>query len=98
VTTATLKILVALDQASPDDQMFGLRICQHTGLGSGTVYPVLDRLERADWVTGEWAQQPSGRRRHYKLSETGTRALGRVRGRQLIQARSSSRFQYARYA
>ncbi|MEU8642234.1 PadR family transcriptional regulator [Streptomyces sp. NPDC048674] len=32
------------------DQPSGLAICRETGLGSGTVYPILDRLLAAGWV------------------------------------------------
>jgi DNA-binding PadR family transcriptional regulator len=74
-----------LAAAEPGEPPFGLRICDLTGLGSGTVYPILDRLERAGWVVGEWeAQQPAGRprRRSYRLSGAGQagreRALARL--------------------
>jgi PadR family transcriptional regulator, regulatory protein PadR len=89
VTTATLKVLEALAQAAPSDEMFGLRICQQTGLGSGTVYPVLDRLERAGWITGAWEpDQPAGRpkRRRYTMTGIGTAAYGRVLDKQRAQA------------
>jgi PadR family transcriptional regulator, regulatory protein PadR len=89
VTTATLKVLEALAQAAPSDEMFGLRICQQTGLGSGTVYPVLDRLERAGWITGAWEpDQPAGRpkRRRYLMTGIGTAAYGRVLDKQRAQA------------
>jgi DNA-binding PadR family transcriptional regulator len=89
VTTATLRVLETLTQATPDDEMFGLRICQQAGLGSGTVYPVLDRLERAGWIQGEWeAEQPVGRpkRRRYTMTKVGQGAYERILDKQRAQA------------
>jgi len=74
MTTTTWKVLDALINAGPDDLMFGLRICDETDLGSGTVYPVLDRLDRAGWVSRRWeSEQPVGRpkRCYYTLTNTG---------------------------
>ncbi|HEX6526385.1 MAG TPA: helix-turn-helix transcriptional regulator [Streptosporangiaceae bacterium] len=85
MTTATLKVLEVLAAAGPAEPPFGLRICDVAGLGSGTVYPILDRLERAGWVIGEWETgQPAGRprRRGYRLTGAGQagydRALARI--------------------
>ncbi|MDA8021040.1 MAG: PadR family transcriptional regulator [Thermoanaerobaculia bacterium] len=59
----------------------GFDIIELTGLGGGTVYPALRRLERdgllrADWEPAEIAQA-SGRppRKYYELTETGERSL-----------------------
>jgi len=90
MTTATQKVLEALANAALKDEMFGLRICQQAGLGSGTVYPVLDRLERAGWVVGEWeAEQPAGRpkRRRYTMTKVGEAAYTRLLDKQEAQAR-----------
>lgn len=51
---------------------YGLAIMRHTGLKSGTVYPILRRMESAGWVSGkrqECATEP-GRpaRRTYELT------------------------------
>jgi DNA-binding PadR family transcriptional regulator len=89
VTTATLKVLDALANASQESEMFGLRICKQAGLGSGTVYPVLDRLERAGWIEGEWEdEQPAGRpkRRRYTMTRVGAEAYGRILDKQRAQA------------
>lgn len=89
MTTATLKVVETLAHAAPGDEMFGLRICQQAGLGSGTVYPVLDRLERAGWIVGEWeVEQPAGRpkRRRYALTRVGEGAYVRILERRQAQA------------
>jgi len=89
MTTPTLAILDLLSSVGPNEELFGLRICQLADLGSGTVYPILDRLERAGWIVGEWeAEQPSGRpkRRAYRLTGDGATAYQRA-----LQVRAEKR-------
>ncbi len=67
-------VLDALARSSQDDPAWGYRICEETGLGSGAVYPVLEKLEVAGHVRGYWeASPPAGRtrRRFYELTGTG---------------------------
>lgn len=76
LTTTTIKVLDMLLAANPDDPPWGYRICEETGLGSGTVYPILERLEKANWIAGRWETgQPEDRpsRRFYSLTDTGSR-------------------------
>lgn len=40
------------------DQPSGLAICRETGLGSGTVYPILDRLLSAGWIGAKVEAKP----------------------------------------
>jgi len=57
-----------------DKPSWGLRICQETRLGSGTVYPLLQRLEKAGWIKGSWEDDPPDnrpRRRSYELTGLG---------------------------
>jgi PadR family transcriptional regulator PadR len=64
----------ALCAADPDEPPWGYRICEVTGLGSGTVYPILERLEEAGWILGNWEpEQPEARprRRFYSVTNTG---------------------------
>ncbi|WP_405536699.1 PadR family transcriptional regulator [Streptomyces sp. NBC_00075] len=52
----------------------GLSICRDADLGSGTVYPILDRLEERGWVTSRTEAEPHpGRppRRYYTLTGPG---------------------------
>lgn len=69
LTPATADVLEALlDAAEPT---WGLRIVRAADRPTGTVYPILERLERAGWVTSEWEHAPerSGpRRRLYQLT------------------------------
>ncbi|WP_063819265.1 PadR family transcriptional regulator [Herbidospora cretacea] len=74
MTTPTRLVLDLLLATDPDDPPWGYRITEETGLGPGTVYPILERLEQAGWITGAWEDGiPEGRprRRFYSLSGTG---------------------------
>lgn len=44
-------------------------------LPEGTVYPALHRLERADLLASEWDTSSGRRRRVYRLTAAGERAL-----------------------
>jgi PadR family transcriptional regulator, regulatory protein PadR len=59
----------------------GFDIMDHTGLPSGTVYPVLGRLERDGYVRSKWESQTVAQRekrpprRYYEITASGSRAL-----------------------
>src|SRR5258708_38319599 len=64
----------------------GAEIAKATKIGSGTLYPLLARLEAAGWATSQWedvdpheAGRP--RRRLYKLTGVGPR-----RGQQILSS------------
>jgi DNA-binding transcriptional regulator PaaX len=74
VTLVILDVLDVIMGASPDDPTWGLRICETTGHGSGTVYPALDRLMKAGWIEDHWEDQAPAdrpRRRFYKITAAG---------------------------
>jgi DNA-binding PadR family transcriptional regulator len=59
-----------------DQPWYGFELCRAAGLQSGTVYPMLARLERMHWLVSEWeAADPSKlkrpRRRLYRLTGEG---------------------------
>jgi PadR family transcriptional regulator, regulatory protein PadR len=67
VTPATALVLEALLAA---ESVWGLQIVKDVGKKPGTVYPILDRLESAGWVQGEWdssEERKGPRRRYYRL-------------------------------
>jgi DNA-binding PadR family transcriptional regulator len=49
-------------------------------LPTGTIYPALRRLERAGLVRGSWSEVAGRKRRVYKLTAAGRRALATERG------------------
>jgi DNA-binding PadR family transcriptional regulator len=78
VTTAVARVLRAFldDPAAP---RYGFDLMQATGLPSGTLYPILARLERSGWVRGrseriDPAAEGRPARRFYELTEDGLRA------------------------
>jgi len=75
MTQATLAVLRALS-THPTDAMYGLQICAEAGLPSGTIHPILARLETAGWLDSSWedidpVEQGRPRRRYYRLSPAG---------------------------
>lgn len=73
-TRAMLLIIQALLQ--PGDH-YGFSLLQETGLGAGTLYPILSRLEEDyRWVTSRWEESPLAgrpRRRIYTVTSMGNR-------------------------
>ena len=48
-------------------------------LPTGTIYPALRRLEQAGLITGSWSVVAGRRRRYYRLTPAGQRALAGLR-------------------
>jgi Predicted transcriptional regulators len=75
MTPATLDVLATL--LDEPEATWGLRIVARTGRPTGSVYPILERLERAGWIDSAWEHDPerSGpRRRLYRLTVDGAEA------------------------
>ena len=85
ITDATIDVLRSLlDSSGPT---WGLALVKTSGRPAGSVYPILERLERAGWLESEWEQdasRPGPRRRYYTLSDGGAAAA-----RQAIAVRSA---------
>jgi PadR family transcriptional regulator, regulatory protein PadR len=74
LTAVIMDVLDVLTNASPDNPTWGLRLCEQTGYGTGTVYPALDRLLKAGWISDYWEDPPPAdrpRRRFYQITSTG---------------------------
>jgi PadR family transcriptional regulator, regulatory protein PadR len=75
MTIPTQLVLRALS-ADVGREFYGIEIGAAAGLRSGTVHPILARLERVGWVESRWEDvDPSdaGRpaRRYYRLTSSG---------------------------
>src|SRR5579863_6940181 len=76
MTIPTQLVLRALFQ-EPSQEMYGLQICTDAGLPSGTIHPILARLEHEHgWLTSHWEDikpedEGRPRRRYYKFTEEG---------------------------
>ena len=73
VTDATLDVLEVL--LGPDDELYGLKIAKAIDRPTGSVFPILARLEQMGWAVSAWeTTEPSARgarRRFYRLSPEG---------------------------
>jgi PadR family transcriptional regulator, regulatory protein PadR len=73
-TQLVLRVLLA----DHDRELYGIEIGDAAGLPSGTVHPMLARLEGIGWVESRWEDidpRAAGRpaRRYYRLSAQGVR-------------------------
>jgi DNA-binding PadR family transcriptional regulator len=78
MTIPTQLVLQAL-LGDPGGELYGLQIGELAGLRSGTVHPILARLEGIGWLRSRWEDidpQVEGRppRRYYRLTADGARA------------------------
>jgi PadR family transcriptional regulator PadR len=78
ITTQVLKVLGAL-MANSKAEISGADIARLTKLQSGTLYPILMRLEQAKWVQSAWEvgdPQELGRprRRLYSITAVGSKS------------------------
>lgn len=82
VTLVIMDVLDVIMGAPSDDPVWGLRICEATGHGPGTVYPALDRLMKAGWIVDHWEEPAPAdrpRRRFYTISSVGRAGLATSR-------------------
>lgn len=75
MTDPTLRVLGTFLEEYPQ-ALAGADFINSVRIFSGTLYPILDRLERAGWIEGTWenispsdAKRP--RRRYYVLTGSG---------------------------
>lgn len=77
MTVPVRHVLRALLDATTE--MYGLEVCDATGVDPGSIYPILGRLEEAGWVTSRWeaidpAQEGRPRRRYWQITDQGRTA------------------------
>ncbi len=85
MTAQTMQLLAFMLRA-PATGSYGLELLRESGLASGTVYPVLARLENAGWLASEWeAVDPAiagrPRRRLYRMTAAGRQNAEEAIGR-----------------
>ena len=96
ITEATLDVLEVL--LGPDDRLYGLAIATAIGRPTGSVFPILARLERAGFAVSKWETEEQSdrgpRRRFYQLSPEGVTwaraALVDRKGRQIARRHRTS--------
>jgi PadR family transcriptional regulator PadR len=77
MSAQTLKVLGTL-LSNPRDELSGAEIARVTKLASGTLYPILLRLEGAGWLTSDWEKGDPRelgrpRRRFYRVTPLGAK-------------------------
>jgi DNA-binding PadR family transcriptional regulator len=75
MTLPTQLVLRAM-LAEPTEEMYGLQISQTAELPSGTIHPILARLEAYGWLESRWEdvdprEKQRPRRRYYRLTSEG---------------------------
>jgi DNA-binding PadR family transcriptional regulator len=78
MTTQTLTVLGTM-LTDPDADWYGLELCKLAHLKPGTIYPILDRLLKAEWLQRRWEDidptvEKRPRRRLYRLTGVGAPA------------------------
>ncbi len=75
MTLSTQAVLRALID-DPEREKYGLEMSAATGLASGTLHPILARLEKIGWVESSWedidaSKEGRPRRRYYRITSDG---------------------------
>lgn len=75
MTLPTQLVLRAM-LADPTQEKYGLQICTEAGLPSGTIHPILARLEGLGWLESRWEdtdphEEGRPRRRYYRMTPDG---------------------------
>ncbi|MEQ4301420.1 PadR family transcriptional regulator [Plantactinospora sp. B6F1] len=78
-TQAVLRTLLEY----PSREFYGLELCAAAGLASGTIHPILARLESLGWLQSRWEdldphEVGRPRRRYYSLTSDGAVAARRA--------------------
>src|ERR1700733_5875169 len=96
MTLATIRLLSVFLE-DPTRPVYGLELVKAVKSKSGTIYPILARLERAGWLQAEWEETghagSSGgpRRRFYSLTGLGERRTREEIGAHLATVRAPAR-------
>lgn len=84
-------------QALLDGRHHGFDIMEATGLASGTVYPILRRLDAEGCVRSRWEKEGLARkqqrppRRYYELTAGGRQLASEAKGRAISMAHAGQR-------
>ena len=75
ISLQTLKVLETFLE-SPSEELAGADVQKRASLASGTLYPILLRLESAGWLVSRWenidpARAGRPRRRFYRITPGG---------------------------
>jgi PadR family transcriptional regulator, regulatory protein PadR len=98
--TVQVQAVLRAALAEPTREWYGLQMCEATGMPSGTVYPIISRLERHGWIESRWEDpeehvaEGRPRRRYYRLTPDGAEQA-RVALARAHQARPAARLPWS---
>lgn len=74
--TIPTRLVLGVLLTDPEVERYGLEIAESAGLPTGTLHPILARLEGLGWATSRWEDVDASavgrpRRRYYRLTGTG---------------------------
>ncbi|HEX3732458.1 MAG TPA: helix-turn-helix transcriptional regulator [Mycobacteriales bacterium] len=76
--TATVVQVLGAFLEDPVEKRYGFDLIQATGQPSGTIYPILLRLEKTGWLKATWEDEAPGMdrpaRRYYEITPDGLAA------------------------
>lgn len=84
LSRATEDVLLVLS-SDLGKEWYGVEVMRASGLSSGSLYPILERLEDRELIEGEWEDEATAaaerrpRRRYYRLSARGRAVAAEVR-------------------
>ncbi len=100
MTLHTLAVLQAMLE-DPTSAHYGLEIANAVNFPTGTIYPILSRLEKAGWVSSTWenvtpSEEGRPRRRLYTLTGSGAYAARQALadGRRLLAPTNPTRLRH----
>lgn len=93
MTTQTLVVLSTMLN-DPDSDWYGSELSKLSGLKPGTIYPILDRLLKVEWLQRRWEEidptvEGRPRRRLYRLTGVGERAAQLALGEHIASLRQT---------
>lgn len=93
VTYSLVLVALAILQMDQEDdgRIWGYALSKKSGVRSGVMYPILDRLMGEGWLEDHWEEHAEGKkrppRRYYAVTEKGRTDLGGVVRRAEREAR-----------
>lgn len=84
VTYSLALVAVAVLQMDQEDdgRIWGYALSKKSGVRSGVLYPILDRMMGEGWLEDHWEEHAEGKkrppRRYYTLTDEGRAGIGAV--------------------
>jgi len=84
-TLKTITVAKAILDHPENQHIYGYPVAKHTGLRSGTVYPILHRFLDAGWLADGWDETRYPPRRYYTITDLGREEIPKWIGKTSVQ-------------